>query len=126
MAMTVETSRYFAGPVLSSDPRWNHGSIHVVGVNTETGTVDFRGNQSSLTVSVRIPIVLFGGRDVVESDALVWHESWHYNFNNPATGAVVPRMSFVKLLRVQGVPLLVGSDRAHESANRDRTFGETA
>ena len=108
-ALMVERSGYFAAPVLSSDPRWRHGSIYVFGVNVETGAVDFSGSESSFAVSGMIPELLFDGRDALEASADFGEGFWYYNFTNPATGEVEPKTAYVKLVRAQGVPLLVGS-----------------
>ena len=108
-ALEVESSGYFAAPVLSSDPRWRDGPIYIFGINTETGVVEFSGNPASFATSRRIPELLFGGRDAIESSALFGESFWYYNFNNPATGGVAAKVSFLKLVRAQGVPLLVGS-----------------
>ena len=107
--MEVESSGYFAGPVLSSDPRWKHGPIYVAAINAETGMHEFSGNRRAFAVSGRIPEVLFDGRDAIEAAALFGESFWYYNFNNPATGEVEPKVGFFKLVRAQGVPLLVGS-----------------
>ena len=108
-AMEVESSGLFAGPVLSSDPRWKHGPIYVAAINAETGMHEFSGNRRAFAVSGRIPEVLFDGRDAIEAAALFGESFWYYNFNNPATGEVEPKVGFFKLVRAQGVPLLVGS-----------------
>ena len=108
-AMEVEVSGLFAGPVLSSDPRWKHGPIYVAAINAETGMHEFSGNRRAFAVSGRIPEVLFDGRDAIEAAALFGESFWYYNFNNPATGEVEPKVGFFKLVRAQGVPLLVGS-----------------
>ena len=34
---------------------------------------------------------------------------WYYNFNNPASGMVEPKLAFTKLVMAQGVPLIIGS-----------------
>ena len=108
-AMEVESSGYFAGPVLSNDPRWKHGSVYISGVNVETGNVEFSGNPASFATSGRIPEVLFDGRNAIEAAALFGESFWYYNFVNPATGEVEAKTVFVKLVRAQGVPLLVSS-----------------
>ena len=108
-AMEVESAGYFAGPVLSTDARWKHGSIYISGVNVETGNVEFSGNPASFATSGRIPEVLFDGRNAIEAAALFGESFWYYNFGNPATGEVEPKVVFVKLVRAQGVPLLVSS-----------------
>ncbi|MCY4429692.1 MAG: cache domain-containing protein [Rhodospirillales bacterium] len=108
-ALEVESAGYFAGPVLSSDPRWKQGPIYIFGINAETGMVEFSGNPASFATSGRIPELLFDGRDAIEASALFGESFWYYNFNNPATGEVEPKAAFYKLVRAQGVPLLVGS-----------------
>jgi signal transduction histidine kinase len=108
-AMTVETSGYFAGPALSNDPRWKQGPIYVFGINAETGTVAFSGSESSFAGSGRFPELLFDGRDAIEAVSIFGEGFWYYNFYNPATQQEEPKVSFVKLVRAEGVPLLVGS-----------------
>ena len=108
--MTVETSGYFAGPALSNDPRWKQGPIYVFGVNAETGTTSFSGGgESSFAVSGRSPELLFDGRDAIEAASIFGEGFWYYDFFNPATQQVEPKVAFVKLVRAEGVPLLVGS-----------------
>ncbi|MDE0126749.1 MAG: hypothetical protein OXN97_19460 [Bryobacterales bacterium] len=108
-AMEVESSGYFAGPVLSRDPRWKHGPTYIFGINVETGAVEFSGNPASFATSGRIPELLFDGRNAIEAGALFGEMFWYYNFHNPATGDVEAKTAFLKLVRAQGVPLLVGS-----------------
>ena len=108
-ALMVERSGYFAAPVLSSDPRWKHGSIYVFGVNAETGVVEFSGSESSFATSGRIPELLFDGRDAIAAAADFGGGFWYYNFTNPATGEVEPKTAYVKVVQVRGVRLLVGS-----------------
>ena len=108
-AMTVESSGYFAGPVLSADARWNSGSIYIFGINTENGVVEFSGNPASFATSGRIPELLFDGRDAVEAGALFGETFWYYSFNDPLTGETETKVAWVKLVRAQGIPLLVGS-----------------
>ena len=108
-ALVVESSGYFAAPVLSNDPRWKHESTYMFGIHAETGVVDFSGNASSFATSGRIPELLFDGRDAIKSGASFGEGFWYYNFTNPATGEVEPKTAFVKLVQAQGVPLLVGS-----------------
>ena len=108
-ALTVETSGYFAGPVLSNDPRWKQGPIYVFGINAETGTTTFSGSESSFAGSGRFPELLFDGRDMIEAASIFGEGFWYYNFYNPATQQMEPKVAFVKLVRAEGVPLLVGS-----------------
>ena len=93
-AMTVESSGYFAGPVLSADPRWKDGPIYIFGINTETGNVEFSGNPAIFATSVRIPDLLFDGRDATETGALFGETFWYYNFNNPSTGEVETKVAY--------------------------------
>ena len=109
-ALTLESSGYFAGPVLSNDPRWKQGPIYVFGINAETGTTSFSGGgESSFAVSGRSTELLFDGRDAVEAASIFGEGFWYYNFFNPATQQMEPKVAFVKLVRAEGVPLLVGS-----------------
>ena len=107
--LEVESAGFFAGPMLSASPRWKHGSVYVFGVNGETGAVEFSGNRASFATSGRIPELLFGGRDVIEVGKVFGESFWYYSFENPVTGALEPKVAFVKLARPQGFPLLVGS-----------------
>ncbi len=107
--LEVESAGFFAGPMLSESPRWKHGSVYVFGVNGETGAVEFSGNRASFATSGRIPELLFGGRDVIEVGKVFGESFWYYSFENPVTGALEPKVAFVKLARPQGFPLLVGS-----------------
>lgn len=107
-AHTVESSGLFAGPVLSGDPRWNHGSIYPFVINEVDGTILFSSNPRSFDVSERIEI-LFDGRDAVEATATFGEVFWYYSFTNPATGMSETKTSFVKRVISQGMPLLVGA-----------------
>ena len=108
-AMTVASSGYFAGPVLSNDPRWKQGPIYVFGVNAETGTTAFSGSESSFAGSGQFPELLFDGRDMIEAASVFGEVFLYYNLDNPVTSQVESKVGFVKLVRAQGVPLLVGS-----------------
>ena len=108
-ALEVEAAGYFAGPVLSSDPRWKHGPIYIFGISPETGVVEFSGSPASFAVSGRAPQLLFDGRNMYQAAALFGELFAYFNFNNPATGQVEPKVGFYKLVRAQGVPLLIGS-----------------
>ena len=109
-ALQVERSGYFAAPVLSNNPRWNHGSIYVFGINTETGVVEFSGSESSFATSGRIPELLFGGRERGHGRSeFRWFFLVLQLHTNPATGELEPKIAYVKPVWVHGVPLLVGS-----------------
>ena len=107
-ALALESSGHFAGPVLSTDPRWNHGSIYPFVIDPADGTVLFSSNPSSFAVSGRVEI-LFDGRDMVEATATFGETFWYNGFRNPATGEIESKTSFVKRVVSQGMPLLVGS-----------------
>ena len=85
-AMEIASARHFSGPALSSDPRWKHGPIHIIGINAETGTIQFSGNPASFLTSGRIPELLFDGGDASGAGALFSESLWYCNFNNPVTG----------------------------------------
>ena len=108
-ALQVKAAGLFAGSVLASDPRWKHGSIYVFGVDPESGEVEFSGSRSSFALSRRIPELLFDGRDLVAVGAQFGEAFWYYSFTNPATGQIQPKVAFVKLVRAQGMPLLIGA-----------------
>ena len=114
-AWQVESAGHFAGPVLASAPRWKQGSIYVFGIDPQMGTVEFSGSRASFEVSGRIPELLFDGRDLVAVGAEFGEAFWYYNFTNPATGRIEPKVAFVKLVHVQGMPLLVGAGYAPQS-----------
>ena len=74
-----------------------------------TGETVFSGNPASFAVSGRSPELLFGGRDLIASTAAFGSGRWYFNFNNPASGMVEPKLSFTRLVMAQGVPLVIGS-----------------
>ena len=108
-AYQVQSSGYFAGATLTADPRWKHGSIYVFAIDANTGETVFSGNPASFSVSGRIPEALFGGRDAIAATATFGSATWYYNFNNPASGMVEPKLAFAKLVMAQGVPLVIAS-----------------
>lgn len=108
-AYQVQSSGYFAGPVLSTDPRWKHGSIYLYAIDANTGKTIFSGNPASFSVSGRSPELLFGGRDLIASTAAFGSGRWYFNFNNPASGMVEPKLAFTRLVMAQGVPVIIGS-----------------
>ena len=60
-------------------------------------------------MSGRSPELLFGGRDLIASTAAFGSGRWYFNFNNPTSGTVEPKLAFTRLVMAQGVPLIVGS-----------------
>lgn len=107
-ALTIESSGHFAGPVLSGDPRWNHGSIYPFVIDPADGTTLFSSNPSSFEVSGRVED-LFDGRNMVEAAATFGEAFWYLGFRNPATGEMENKIVFVKRVVTQGTPLLVAS-----------------
>ena len=107
-ALPLESSGHFAGAALSSDPRWNHGSIYPFVIDPADGAILFSSNPSSFEVSRRIE-VLFDGRDMVEATATFGEVFWYYGFTNPASGEIEHKTAFVKRVVAHGMPLLVGS-----------------
>ena len=117
-ALKFESQGHFAGPVLSSHPRWLHGSTYVFGVDPISGEITFSGSPSSYNVSGRIEEALFNGRSVLEIPKDFGEAHWYYNFTNRATGVVEPKISFVKSTIVQGKPILVGSGISDPESGR--------
>lgn len=113
-ALAVQSSGHFAGPVLESDPRWNHGSIYPFVLAAADGTTLFSSNPASFEVSGRIE-VLFDGRNMVDATGRFGETFWYAGFTNPATGTVEAKTFFVKRVVAQGMPLLVGSGYYPES-----------
>lgn len=117
-ALAVENSGLFAGPVLESDPLWNHGSIYPFVLNEADGTTLFSSNPASFDVS-GMSEVLFDGRDMVEATGAFGEAFWYITFTNPATGHMATKTAFVKRVVSQGVPLLVGSGYSHRSHHHE-------
>ena len=105
----AESDGYFAAPILSREPRWNHGSIYVFGVDAASGEVMFSSNPASFASSFRIPELLFEGRDVLEAARVFGEMFWYYDFTNPATGDLQRKNVFVRLVHTAQGPLLIGS-----------------
>ncbi len=113
----VESSGLFAGPVLQSDPRWNHGSVYVFVIDTSTGIVRFSSNEASYAVSGKEgQLALFGGRDMLAAAELFGEMYWYYNFTDPVTGQLRPKVSFVKVVDANGLPTVVGAGYNSEPA----------
>ncbi len=108
-AYLLESGGYFASPILVGDPRWNHGSVYVFGVDVETGETKFSGNPASFAFSFRVPELLFGGRDLIEAGRVFGETFWYYDFENPTTGMQQQKVGFVRLVQTSEGPMLVGS-----------------
>lgn len=107
--MEVESLGYFAGQILTRDPRWLSGSIYVFIIEVETEAVKYSANPSSFAVSGRIGEALFEGRDIIAASDAMGESYWYYSFTDLATGQEGRKVSFVKRVLAQGVPVLVGS-----------------
>ena len=108
-AMTMESMGFFAGPVLERDSRWNSGSTYVFVLDPETGVREFSSNDGRSTGSAMIPERLFEGRDLLDVATTFGEAYWYYNKTNPVSGATAAKVSYLKRVVAQGVPLLVGS-----------------
>ena len=104
----MESSGFFGGPILSGDSRWNHGSIYAFVIKEAGGTTLFSSNPASFEFSGRVH-ELFDGRDMVQATATFGEVFWYYGSRNPASGAVQAKISFVKRVTAQGIPVLVGA-----------------
>ncbi len=108
-AQEVKSLGLFAGPILASDRRWLSGSIYVFIVEVESEAIKYSGSPSSFAVSGRIGETLFEGRDAVAASDAMGEAYWYYSFTDPASGQEGRKVSFVKRVLAQGVPVLVGS-----------------
>ena len=93
------------------------GCAAVLGANPSTETLrEFVScaeavveSDAYFATSRRIPELLFDGRNALEAGAPFEETSWYYNFNNSMTGDDDAKVAFYRLVRAQGVPLLIGS-----------------
>lgn len=114
-ALLVAERGYFAVPELTGDPRWRAGSIYLFGLDLE-GVQVFTGNPVRVNGlgmpewgDARNPAGPFGGRDVVSVAGAFGETFLYYDAFNPASGRSQRKVSFVKRVLAQGVPLLIGS-----------------
>ena len=107
-ALEVQAKGYFAGPVLSTDPRWVSGSIYVFGTRIEDDETLFSANPFAAGFLNRTSD-LFGGRDAVAMTSTFGEAYWYYTFPNPITGVPGPKVSFVKVVRSHDGPRRVGA-----------------
>ena len=112
-ARRVEADGYFAKVELESDQRWSNGSIYIFGI-------DLMGNQVLSGRKIRVngtalhewggkDTQQFLGRDVVSIGDAFGDTYLYYHAINPSTGNVQRKISFVKRVLAQGVPVLVGA-----------------
>ncbi len=115
-AMKLESKGYFATRALSTDPRWNSGSIYLFGLDTYGYTL-FSGDPDSQTHGIFSPASElnahpdgpFGGRDVVSVADAFGETLLYYSTRNPSTGMPQSKVAFVKRVVTNGLPVLVGS-----------------
>ena len=113
-AMELESQGYFATRALSTDPRWNSGSIYVFGLDTYGYTL-FSGDPYSQWYGVIAPELNdhldgpFGGRDVVSVGDAFGETFLYYSMRNPVSGMMQRKVTFVKRVVAYGLPILVGA-----------------
>ena len=113
-AMELESQGYFAVRALSSDPRWRNGSIYLFGLDTYGNTL-FSGDPYSWEyglIASELNDYLdgpFGGRDVVSVGDAFGETFLYYSARNPATGMPQSKVTFVKRVVADGLPILIGS-----------------
>ena len=113
-AFEVEAQGYFAGAALTSDPRWRSGSIYVFGVDMHGNTLfsgDYGGSRSGMRSSELSPVgdELFGGQDRASVGDVFGEALLHYTARNPSTKMPERKVTFVKRVMAQGLPILVGA-----------------
>lgn len=114
-ALLVEKKGYFAKSDLTSNSRWRHGSVYVF-------AMDLAGNQVLTGNRVRVNgnalhewgigntlMEQFGGRDIVAVGDTFGEALIYYRGRDPVTGAVQPKVGFLKRVVSHGVPLIVGA-----------------
>ena len=114
--MELESQGYFATLALSSDPRWNSGSIYAFGLDTYGHTL-FSGDPYSQTYGIfsrssELNAHLdgpFDGRDVVSVGDAFGETFLYYSTLNPANGMQQRKAAFIKRVVIYGLPILVGA-----------------
>ena len=113
-AHEMESQGYFAQATLASDPRWKSGSVYVFGLDTH-GSALFSGanalNGSNTALSELAPgsDERFGGRNSVGVVDEFGEAFLYYTARNPASTMTERKVTFVKRVMVEGLPLLVGA-----------------
>ncbi len=113
-ALELQSQGLFAAPRLSRDPRWRRGSVYVFGLDTHGNELFSGAGGEGLPgagVSELNPFAsgAFGGRDVVSAADAFGESFSYYSAVNPSTGMLGPKVSFVKRIVVQGIPVLVAA-----------------
>lgn len=112
-AHRVESTGYFAKAELESSTRWTEGSVYVF-------VLDLAGNQIFTGNRVRVNSVAlhewggahskqFFGREMISIADKFGETYLYYRTLNPSTGLVQSKITFVKRVLAQGVPVIVGS-----------------
>ena len=113
-AMELEAKGYFATITLATDPRWKHGSIYLFGLDTN-GYALFSGDPdigqpgagaSELNDMMDGP---FGGRDVVSVGDAFGETLLYYTARNPGNDEMQNKVTFVKRVVANGLPVLIGA-----------------
>ena len=134
-AMEMESLGHFAKLTLASDPRWKNGSIYVFGLDTHGGAL-FSGGADGRQVGMgpseldTASSAMFGGRDIVSASNAFGETFLYYSARNPATDRLERKVTLVKRVMVEGLPVLVGAGyypdhRASTGLPGDGTGGGT-
>lgn len=108
-AFEVESQGYFAGVTLASDPRWKSGSIYVFGADMHGNTL-FSGDLGDRRSGMRASeLSTAGGQDRVSVADAFGEALLHYTARNPSTNMPERKVTFVRRVMVQGLPILVGA-----------------
>ena len=108
-AFEVESQGYFAGATLASDPRWKSDSIYVLGVDMHGNTL-FSGDRGRSRSAMRqSELSPAGGQDRVSVGDAFGEALLHYTAQNPSTNTPERKVTFVKRVMAQGLPILVGA-----------------
>ena len=113
-ALELESKGYFATITLSTDPRWRNNSIYLFGLDTSgnplfSGDPDSQGlgpSESELDAGLNASLQ---GQDVVSVADAFGETFLYYWARNPATGTLQRKVTFVKRVVANGLPILVGS-----------------
>ena len=113
-ALEMESQGHFAKATLASDPRWKSGSIYVFGLDTHGSALfsgDAGGGQPGIGASELSPAAngTFGGRDIVSACDAFGETFLYYSARNPSTNMAERKVTLVKRVMVQGLPILVGT-----------------
>ena len=113
-AMEMESQGYFAKVPLTSDTRWRSEAVYVFGLDTHGSALfsgDAGGGHSGMgTSELSSPgNETFGGRDIVRAGDDFGEAFLYYSARNPSTAMLERKVTLVKRIMVQGLPVLVGA-----------------